>query len=212
MKHPYITVIGNIATGKSTLTSFLAESLHAHHGIADELYKINPFFQDAVVDRNRWSLASDLWFLLKRVEIIKEYNSILKTQPVVQDSGILMSWAYSNSRLNLKHMNKQETDLYNELFETLTQSLPQESLIIYLTLPIPELKKRIVERNRSFEVEHFTDEYLLNLESSLSTLVNKLPSHLPVFTIAQSNWYEIIDNPKEQKRLLRDLKKYISES
>lgn len=50
--HPYITVIGNVASGKSTLTPFLAKALRAKLVKADELYKTNPFFKDAVVDRS----------------------------------------------------------------------------------------------------------------------------------------------------------------
>ncbi len=72
MNYSFITIIGNIASGKSTIAHFLAKQLDADLVMADELYKTNPFFQNAVVDRSRWSLASDLWFLMKRVEMAKE--------------------------------------------------------------------------------------------------------------------------------------------
>jgi deoxyguanosine kinase len=207
--HSFITVIGNIATGKSTTTKFLADSLHAHHGIADELYKTNPFFQDAVVDRNRWSLSSDLWFLLKRVEITKSYLSVLPTKPIVQDSGILMSWVYANSRISLKQMNENEIDLYNQMFQVLTSNLPKESLVIYISLPIETLKKRIKIRNREFEVKYFTDEYLRNIELSIQQLITNIQKQTNVLTISESNWYDIVNNTQDQQRLLTDITKLL---
>lgn len=173
-QHRFITVIGNIASGKSTLTRLLAQSLNAELIQADEFYKTNPFFGDAVVDRSRWSLASDIWFLMKRVEMAKQIESLLESTDVVQDSGLLMSWVYANSRIDAGYMNTNETDLYNMLFSTLTQGTPKENIVIFLNIPVPILKQRILQRNRDFEIKHHSPTYLNGLEKSLLVMKEKI--------------------------------------
>src|SRR3990167_10732867 len=116
MRKPFITVIGSIASGKSTVAKFIADNLGAEFIAADELYKTNPFCKETLKDRKRWSLASDLWFLVKRAELAEEFEDILKKEIIVQDSGLLMSWAYANSRLRSHYMNENEISLYNILF------------------------------------------------------------------------------------------------
>lgn len=170
MSHRFITVIGNIASGKSTITRLLAQTLNADLIQADEFYKTNPFFQDAVVDRSRWSLASDIWFLMKRVEMAKQIETLLLSKDVVQDSGLLMSWVYANSRLEAGYMNHNETTLYNLLYENLTKNVPRESLVVFLNLPVPVLQQRIKQRQREFELKYHSPTYLDGLQKSLLLL------------------------------------------
>lgn len=174
MKHSYITVIGNVGSGKSTLSSFLAENLHADFVAADEFYKTNPFFDNAVIHRARWSLTSDLWFLTKRAELAKQIPQKLLENSVVQDSGLLMSWVYANSRLDAGSMTKDEMSLYDNLFTQLTTGLPKEDLVIYLHLPISQLLSNIKKRGREFEIKHHTEEYLIGIQKSLDKIVSHL--------------------------------------
>ncbi len=187
-QHRFITVIGNIASGKSTITRLLAQSLNAELVQADEFYKTNPFFQDAVVDRSRWSLASDIWFLMKRVEMAKQIETLLATKDVVQDSGLLMSWVYANSRIDAGYMNSKETELYNMLFTSLTQNIPKEHIVIFLNIPVEILKKRIVHRNRDFEIKHHSPTYLDGLAKSLALMVQTVQAqNIPVLEYNEKN-------------------------
>lgn len=206
-RYPLITVIGNVGSGKSTLATFLARALHAHHVAADELYKSNPFFSDAVANRSRWSLASDLWFLLERVEIAKKLDILLQEKTVVQDSGLLMSWVYANSRLNAGYMNEKEQEIYTMIFDKLTRTFPQEDLVIYLDLPITILHERIRERGRDFEIRFHTQEYLSGLAKSLKRLVVRLKQkRIPVLNYSEKNWADILQNVTHQHLLTKEVK------
>jgi deoxyguanosine kinase len=162
-----ITVIGNIGGGKSTLTKHLAHKLKAKLVKADNLYLINPFFPLAVKDRKRWSLASDLWFLKERVKVIsKELKT--DTQFVVIDSGIPMSWIYSNSRIKSGHYAKEEWELYQNYYNLLTKIIPPSDILIELTAPSNQLMQRIKKRGREFEKKHFNIPYLESITTSLN--------------------------------------------
>lgn len=206
MKRSFITVIGNVATGKSTMAEFLAKKLNATLVRADDLYKTNPFFKNAVVDRTRWSLASDIWFLTKRVEMAVSLETQLATRPVVQDSGLLMSWVYANSRLNAGTMNKHETELYNELYETLAAKTPTEDLVLFLNLPVDTLLSRIQARGREFEVKHHSREYLEGLQDTLQTLTGELRArHRQVLELNEANWCDIVRKKEDRERLVQNV-------
>lgn len=212
MKKTFITVIGNIASGKSTVAKFLADNLGAKFIAADELYKTNPFFKDTLRDRKRWSLASDLWFLVKRAELAEEFSDTLKKEIIVQDSGLLMSWAYANSRLRSLYMNENEISLYNMLFLRLTNTLPKENIVIYLRLPSPILLERIKKRARDFELQFHTPEYLSNISKSLDDLVEKIQERTNVLIFDKENWCDIISVKEDRERLLNRVKKEIEKS
>lgn len=173
-KHPFITIIGNIGSGKSTVSRLLAERMNAQLVQADEFYKVNPFFPETVVNRSRWSLASDIWFLMKRVEMAKDIETVLPSRAVVQDSGLPMSWVYANSRLDSGHMNRNEAELYNMLYTSLTANTPTEDILVYLNMPVPVLQERIKLRNRDFELKYHSPTYLDELAKSLGQQVERM--------------------------------------
>lgn len=206
-KNKFITIIGNVGSGKSTIAYFLSQNLPAELIAADELYKTNPFFKDAVVDRTRWSLSSDIWFLLKRVEFSRTFEKKLKQNTIVQDSGIPMSWIYANSRVHASHVNEHESDIYNTLFSELTTNLPQEDLIIYLNLPTEKLLQRIKKRARDYELKFFTEEYLENLQKSLTVYIKTLKKEKRnVLEFNETNWCDVVENKEEQEKFLHLVK------
>lgn len=166
-KNKLITVIGNVGSGKSTLTRLLAKKLSATIVPADELYKINPFFPLAVKDRKRWSLASDLWFLRERVNLAKKYPQYLLKKNVVVDSGIPMSWVYANSRLKSGFFTRDEWNLYKNYYRVATANIRPPDIVIFLKAKVPFLMERIRKRGRSFEIKYFDQKYLASLEQSI---------------------------------------------
>ena len=166
-KHKLIVIIGNVGSGKTTLTHRLARLLGAKEIKADMLYLTNPFFPLAVKDRPRWSLASDLWFLYERVEIMNRNIRYLKKQTLLIDSGLPMSWVYSHSRIQSGYYNKHEWLLYHSMSDVTTAKSPTPDLIIHLHGRIPFLLDRIQSRGREFEKKYHTAAYLSSLDYSL---------------------------------------------
>ena len=62
--HPFITFEGPIAAGKTTIAGMLAN--HMRSELLREDFEGNEFLADFYADRERWSLAMQLWFLSSR--------------------------------------------------------------------------------------------------------------------------------------------------
>lgn len=167
MKNKSFLIMGNIGSGKSTITNLLSTELNAQEIRADELYKTNPFFKKALEDRKKWSFISDIWFLNKRVKIYKKCLKFLDKKNIVIDSGIPMSLAYAYSRLKSGHFTKQEWDLYKSVFEEYTDTLKIPDIYIFLNSSIDHSMEKINLRGRSFEIKNYTIEYLQIIEESL---------------------------------------------
>lgn len=202
MKHKLIVVIGNVGSGKSTLCQALAEKLPAKLVPADELYKTNPFFSLTVGDRKRWSLTSDLWFLVERVKLAREAEEMLEKSDVVVDSGIPMSQVYAHSRLGHGYFTSDEWELYRECYGEFTKGLRQPDVVINLKADTKFLRKRIEKRGREFEVVNHSLEYLGGLEKSLEKVVGELKEVGVVvneFEVEDKNHDELLDEVSEVK-------------
>jgi len=201
-KHKLIVVIGNVGTGKTTITHDLARLLKAKEIQADELYLTNPFFPLAIKDRARWSLASDLWFLYKRVEIMTKCVSDLDKQNLLVDSGLPMSWVYSHSRIKSGYYNKHEWLLYESMSDVTIARSPKPDLIINLHGTLPFLLHRIQTRGREFEKKYHTREYLSSLDFSLKNYIMRAKKkRIRVIDV------DVENNNMSNKENLLDLKK-----
>lgn len=175
-KHYHIAVLGNIASGKTTASQILAEKLKGYLVDAD-LFEENPFLQMYVNDRPRWSFATELYFTRARLKKLSNVKTLLKTSPVIVDSGILMSaWVYAKNHLKQGTMTAAEWQFYLDLTEDIKKNTyDDEDLVVILKAPTEALLKRIKVRGRDFE-KAYDKEYLMQLSDRLGELGEKLRS------------------------------------
>lgn len=207
MKSKLVVVVGNVGSGKSTLTNLLAKELPAEKVPADDLFKTNPFFPLAVGDRTRWSLTSDIWFLYERVKMAREIPKVLKKNHVVVDSGLPMSFVYAHSRLGSGYFTDDEWELYKCLHDELTKSIRLPDMVVHLSGPIDFLRKRIEERGREFEVKFHTLEYLSSLEESLELVVGELRKKGVNVLEYRSDKVDFVGDKEQLKKIIFELKK-----
>ena len=182
--HKLIVVMGGPGSGKSTLSKKIASQLEAQHVDADEFYTANPFFKRAVADRKRWSLTSDLWFLLKRLELQTETQSLLQQTDIVVDSGVPMSLVYAHSRLEPGTFDQDEWELYQQLYATMNVASMKPHALVFLKASPDFLRKRIEKRGREFEVKNYTLEYLQSLCNSIEVICDLYAQmEVPILTL-----------------------------
>ena len=170
-----ITVIGNIGSGKTTLVPILAQELKAKTVFADNLFQtVDPFRELYLNDTKRWALANELWLTLERVVLVKKYLKEKKDRLLVVDSGLLMSWAYTNGHYLSGNMTKEEWQLYRRLFDKIAISLFTSSVVVALECPVETLMKRIKQRGRGFELKYYNPVYLSRIDRGLEKLKEKL--------------------------------------
>lgn len=169
----HIVVVGTVGVGKSTFVHRFTLETGSEEVKMDELYQSNPFFPLTVQNRRRWSLASDLWFLKKRLDIYSTIPAMLQNSSIVVDSGIPMSLAYVESRLDFDFLTREEYNLYQLIAGELlkNEAIPDE--IIHLRAPLRIIKERIKKRGRQFELKYFTDEYIESVGSSIEKILDR---------------------------------------
>ena len=157
----FITIAGNIGTGKTTLTKMLAK----HYGWNPHFESVedNPYLKDFYQDMLRWSFPLQIYFLNHRYKVHR--HVALSSSSSIQDRSI-----YEDCHIfarNLFDCGKMEArDYYNylELYNEMIKHLPPPDLMIYLRKSVPKLVEQIAKRGRDFE-EKIDVEYLKNLNS-----------------------------------------------
>jgi deoxyadenosine/deoxycytidine kinase len=170
-----VTVIGNIGSGKTTLTPLMAKKLQAKTVMADNLFQtVDPFRELYLNDIKRWALANELWLTLERVVLVKKYLRQHKGEKLVVDSGLLMSWAYTHGHYLAGVITKDEWQLYRRLFDRIAMSLFTSSVVVALECSVETLMKRIKKRGRKFELTFYNPVYLSRIDRGLDKLKDKL--------------------------------------
>lgn len=144
----FITVIGNVGAGKSTLTRALSERLGLDASY--ERVDTNPYLSDFYHDQTAWGFHLQVYFLSQR------YRDILSIQDVgrdhIQDRSIYEDVAiFARGLYESGKMAERDFQTYHELFTTMVSSLIKPDLAIYLTGSLETIIQRIAQRGRESE-------------------------------------------------------------
>ncbi len=174
----FIAVAGNIAVGKSTLTTLLSEYLcwePFHEAVND-----NPYLADFYKDMRVWSFHSQIFFLSRRLrhhrQIIERPGTVIQDRTVYEDAEVFAKNLHIQG-----YMTERDHHSYRELYETVIEILPPPDLIIYLRASVPTLKHRITLRGRDFE-QNISTEYLEQLNTLYEEWIESF-NLCPVLTV-----------------------------
>ena len=162
-----IGLVGCLASGKTTLS----EELARRWGIEpiEENSPANPFLEKFYEDPNKYSFKSQVFFLSSKVEQLK---SIDKSKVSLIDPELNMDFIYAKTHFKMGWMNENEWNLYQNIFFTITtkDSLIYPDMHIIVTADQEELKQRIVDRGRNYEMWILKNypEYLERLSESVN--------------------------------------------
>jgi len=161
-KKVFVSIAGNIGSGKSSLTNLIAEEFNWKPYY--EKVNDNPYLKDFYSDMNRWSFNLQVYFLSHRFkthkEIISKKISVIQDRSIYEDVEI-----FARNLYLLKKMNKRDYDNYRKLFKEMTYFLQPPDLLIYLKASLPKLTKQIKIRGRDFE-KNIDVSYLNKLNES----------------------------------------------
>lgn len=205
-KHFHIAVLGNIASGKTTVSKYLAKELKAPLVDAD-LFEENPFLPMYVNDRPRWSFATELFFTKARLKKLASVKELLKKGSVIVDSGILMScWIYARNHLKQGTMTASEWQFYLDLTEDIKKNSydGDEDLVVVLKAQPRVLLERIATRGRDFE-KAYDQVYLYQLSDRLNELVEKLKSEEKHVLEFDTGKYDMLTEPRNFKKFLKEV-------
>jgi deoxyadenosine/deoxycytidine kinase len=152
----FITIAGNIGTGKTTLTRMLAE----HYGWKPHFESVadNPYLKDFYDDMARWSFPLQIYFLNHRYKTHREVSftnaSAIQDRSIYEDCHIFARNLFESGK-----MEERDYRNYLDLYQEMIKHLPPPDLMIYLRKSLPRLVQQIRLRGREFE-QKIPEDYL----------------------------------------------------
>lgn len=203
MTHPYISIMGNIGSGKTTLIKSIAKHLKFH--LVEENVAENLFLADFYKEMKRWAFHSQTYYLTEKIKQMIEIKEILKIKPVIQDTSILQDvFVFAEAQYEAGNMGKAEFDLYKKIYAMWQDAIPEPTLIVYLKTSVEVVEKRINKRARNFE-DKVPRWYLV----LLNWLLERWVSHnkkIPILTI-DTDAINIVDSKKDVDKIVELIKK-----
>lgn len=185
-----ITIIGNVASGKSTLTQLLADHLNIEKLEADDLFQTqNPLAKPFLADMKRWGFTNEVWMTYHRASLIAESIAQSSGKQTIIDSGLFMNWVYAYSHFAAGIFTKHEWELYQKIYNmTESRFADYSQVAISLHYPLPLLLERINKRGRDYELQQYKETYLTQLASGIAGVEKKIrDANIPLIIITEND-------------------------
>jgi deoxyadenosine/deoxycytidine kinase len=141
----FIVVEGPIGVGKTSFAKRLAERFNAE--LILEHVNDNPFLDQFYKSGRSVALPAQLFFLFQRTRQLELLNQSDMFAPVrIADFHVAKDKLFAQINLN-----KDEMDLYEQIYEKLDVEIPQPDLVIYLQASVDALVSRIAQRRVPYE-------------------------------------------------------------
>ncbi|MFN8257479.1 MAG: deoxynucleoside kinase [Bacteroidales bacterium] len=192
----HIAIAGNIGSGKTTLTTLLANHYkwEAHYEDVDD----NPYLNDFYEDMQRWSFNLQVYFLNSRFNQVLSIRQSGKT--VIQDRTIYEDAHIFAPNLHaMGLMTSRDFENYFSLFSLMTKLIQPPNLLIYLRASVPTLVNQIQKRGREYENTIRLD-YLMRLNERYEAWINTYD--LGKLLIIDVNNLNFQDNPKDLSQII----------
>jgi deoxyguanosine kinase len=176
-----IAIEGGIGVGKTTTARLLAERINAD--LVLEQTDRHPFLSDFYQDPSRFAIETELGFVLLHYHQLHQLSA---DNVVVADFSPAKDVVFA--QINLRG---SALELFEYVYEHLSRKVPQPALAIYLDLDVNVALERIRLRDRSYE-RGLTSEYLEELNSSYSRLINQLARNVRRVSIGPSDSRETV--------------------
>ena len=155
----YLVIEGAIGVGKTSIARKLADDFSAE--LLLEQVDQNPFLQQFYTDIKKFSLPTQLYFLLSRVEALKKLQQRdIFSSMIVSDFLLEKDQLFAGLLLDDKQF-----DLYRKIYHNLQVPNIKADLVVYLQAPVSVLMERIRKRGRLFE-QTIDAEYLNHLNNA----------------------------------------------
>ena len=155
----YIVIEGPIGVGKTSLAKKLA--LEFDSDLLLEKAEDNPFLASFYKNPGQYALSTQLHFLLQRAQQVQDFRQA----DLFQGSRIADFMVDKDPLFAQMTLNRDELELYQQIYAHLTLDAPRPDLVIYLQAPLDILRDRIALRGIGYE-QQIRDEYLLRLSES----------------------------------------------
>ena len=196
MDYRYIVVEGSIGSGKSALSRRLAEYFDAM--LLTEAPQRNPFLEPFYLNAANHGLATELYFLVRRVEAL----SVIQTEDE-RNQRVIADFLLEKDQIYVPViLRDDEQTLYWQLKQKVMPEFPVPDLVIYLEAGNDVLEKRLRQRNDGM-LNVFPAGYLQQIHQEYRRFFH-LYQHAPLL-IANTDELDFIGNDDHFELLLRTM-------
>jgi len=193
----YIAIEGPIGVGKTSLANLLAKAMKGR--VIEEQVEENPFLKDFYHDRQKYSFQTQLFFLLSRYRQQKEL-----AQCDLFNKTIISDYLFAKDRIfAYLNLDKNEMDLYEQVYQTLDAKLPKPDLVIFLQATTEVLAERVSARNREYEKE-IEPDYLEALQQAYNDFFFHY-DETPLLVINSSE-IDFVNNEGDLELLMKEIR------
>lgn len=166
-KYNYITIEGNIGSGKTTLATKMAQNYQAE--LILEQFSENPFLPKFYQDAQKYGFVLEISFLMERYQQMKRYfteNEIV-SKLLVTDYDISKSLIFSKITLG-----REDFLVYEKSFHLLYDDIVKPDLYVYLYQNTERIMENIKKRGREYE-KNISKSYLDSVQQGYLDFLSK---------------------------------------
>jgi len=162
----YLTIEGNIGSGKTSLAQMIAEDFNGK--LILERFKDNPFLPKFYEDQTRFAFPLEMSFLADRHQQLMDDISQLDLF-----SDFAISDYNPNKSLIFSKVTLQEDEyaLYKKIFDIMYSEVPKPDVYVYLYQNIERLLSNIKKRGRDYE-QNIEPDYLKRIHDGYLNFFN----------------------------------------
>jgi deoxyadenosine/deoxycytidine kinase len=195
-KFRYIVIEGPIGVGKTSLANKLADEFDSE--LLLERAEENPFLANFYQNPRQYALSAQLHFLLQRAQQVQDFR-----QNDLFRGSYIADFMVDKDRLFAQMtLDKDELELYQQIYTHLTLDAPRPDLVIYLQAPLQTLRERITRRGIDYE-QQIRDEYLLRLSESYTRFFYDYDDSALLTVNTQS--VDLINNAEDYQAILEKI-------
>ncbi len=190
----YVSVTGNIGTGKAEITRFLAREFDGQ--AFGENAANNPYLANYYQQPEQYAFKSQLFFL---TENFKQQSAINETNvPVFQGRTIFENYhIFAKLLRKLDYLSKEEFELIERFYQTSRQMVRVPDLVIYLDESVENLSKKVMEQGHYNYSEFPLKDYLAAMDQQYQQWLER-------YTLSSIITYQL-DSRQTQTEISRNI-------
>ncbi len=206
-----IVLLGNIASGKTSVVKLLKKNFEADFIMADNLFQTkNPYRELYLKEMRTWAFKNETWMTMNRATLIDGLIKKSTHTRVFIDSGLPMSWVYAYSHFQNKVFTRLDWKLYQQIFTRCSMLTPGKFKVIYLDYKLPTLLKRLNKRGRAYELNYYNQTYLQQIRLGLQKLIaNFKRQKIEILTIKEKEFGDFLLTPNKQAQFIKQVRLFI---
>ena len=167
MKFNFLTIEGNIGSGKTSLSKKIACDFNAK--LILEEFADNPFLPKFYNNPKSNAFPLELFFMAERFNQLsgEKVSADLFSDFTISDYSFFKSKLFAQNNLG-----QDELNLFNRLYKIMFSTIKKPDLLIYLHADIARLQENIKNRGREYE-QNINNEYLKQIEKKYFDYLKK---------------------------------------